>query len=159
MKLKFAMSALAACVLVSGTAMADGPKHKKHNRATSGSVAAGVATAGPNGAVAGGGAGSVATRPGMVQRQTRRTARTGDTVTTTTTACIPSSVATNSSNAAYVDPNRASSSSNTSGTAQGTGATASSSSGYATAENSPTAGTFADAAGESTATARNSRRC
>ena len=158
MKIKFAMSALAACVLVSGTAMADSPKHKKHNRVTSGSVAAGVAAAGPNGAVAGGGAGSVATKPGMTQRKMSRTSRDGDETTTTVTRCIPNSAATTSANTAFADRDSAAGASTTSGTAQGSGAVSASSDGYATAERSRT-GTFADASGASTATARPSRRC
>ena len=156
MKLKFAMSALAACVLVSGTAMADGPKHKKQ-RPVSGSVAAGVSAAGPNGAVAGGGAGSVATQPGMV-RQTRRSGNGATRTVETVTRCIPNSAATTSSNTAFADRNTAAGASTTSGTAQGSGAVSSSSDGYATAERTTTS-TYADAAGVSTATAAPSRRC
>lgn len=159
MKFKFAISALAACALASGAAMADPPKHnKKHNRATSGSVAAGIAAAGPNGAVAGGGAGSVATKPGMTQRQTRRSSQDGDRMTSTTTRCIPNSAATTSSNTAFADRKTAAGASTTSGTAQGSGEVSASSDGYATAERSRDS-SFADAAGASTATARPSRRC
>jgi len=157
MKLKLAMSALAACVLVSGTAMADGPKNKKQ-RPVSGSVAAGVAKAGPHGAVAGGGAGSASTMPGMTQRQTRRSGDNGDRMTTTERRCIPNSTATTSANTAFADRNTAAGASTTSGTAQGSGAVSSSSDGYATAERSREM-SFADASGGSTATAAPSRRC
>lgn len=158
MKVKLAISAVAACVLMSGTAMADGPKHKKHNRVTSGSVAAGVAAAGPGGAVAGGGAGSVATKPGMTQRQTRRSTGSMDRMTERTTRCIPNSVATTSSNTTFADADSAAGASTTSATGQGSGAVSATSDGYATAERT-NSGTFADASGVSTATARPSRRC
>jgi len=153
MKLKLATSALAACVLMAGSAMADPPKHKK-NRTSSTSVAAGVTASGPQGAVAGGGAGSQV----VVQNRSRRSGHTSN-QTADRSHCVPSNVATTSNNTAYVDPNRASSGSSTSGTASGSGTASSTSDGYATAENSPTTGTFADASGVSTAEATRSRRC
>jgi len=152
MKVKFAISALAACVLMSGTAMADGPKGKKQNR--SGSVAAGVAAAGPGGAVAGGGAGSTANQPGM----TRETRRNGD-HRMTRTACIPSSVATTSNNASHIDTKTASGASSTSATGQSSGAVSATSDGgvYAARDRNGTA--EVDAYGTSTARARPSQHC
>ena len=157
MNFKLAISAIAACTLVTGAALAEGPKHKK-NRATSGSVAAGVAAAGPNGAVAGGGAGSAASMPGMT-RETRRSGHGSNAIVTTSTRCIPNSAATTSANTAYADRNTAAGASTTSGTAQGSGTVSSTSDGGAYAARSSSGATEADAYGTSTATARTSRHC
>ncbi|HEX5866860.1 MAG TPA: hypothetical protein VFY72_04085 [Beijerinckiaceae bacterium] len=138
MKLKYAISAIAACAIMGGTAVADSGKHKK-GHGNSGSVAAGSAVAGPNGSRAAGGALSASTE--------RRGSR-----------CVASSAATTSNNATYTDRRRASASSSTSGTATGSGAVSSSSDGGVFAA-TDRVGSEADAYGTSTATARNSRRC
>lgn len=153
MKLKLVISAIAACTLMSGTALADGPKkHKKHNQATSQSsargVAAGVAAAGPGGAVAGGGAASE-----TMQRSTRR----GGGQAMATSRCAPGTTATNVAGATYSDRSRSSAAGTSSATASGSGTNQSSS----TLE----AGTYADkqgsdgyVAGTADAVARESTR-
>ena len=89
MKLTHLISAVAACAIMGGTALADGPgKHKRHNNNRSGSVAAGAAVAGPNGGAAVGGAASGSS-------------------TMAGTRCIPSSAATTSNNTTYTQRDRA----------------------------------------------------
>jgi hypothetical protein len=147
MKIKLAISAIAACALMSTTAMADSPKHKKQNRdrASAASVSGGVAAAGPRGAVAGGGAGNMVTR--------ERSGRTSGNV-----ACVPGTASTSTNGAVYTDRRSGSAAINTSGTAGGSGTVSSSSSGevYSQTDRS---GSQADAYGDSTASARTSRRC
>jgi hypothetical protein len=148
MKLKLAISAIAACALMGGTAMADGPKNKKHqnkDRASAASVAGGVAAAGPRGAVAGGGAGNQVMR----ERSGRGTANV---------ACVPGTASTSTNGAVYTSRRSGSAAINTSGTAAGSGAVSSSSEGevYSSTDRQ---GSQADAYGNSTATADRSRRC
>ena len=148
MKLKLAISAIAACALMGGTAMADGPKNKKHqnkDRASATSVAGGVAAAGPRGAVAGGGAGNQVMR----ERSGRGTANV---------ACVPGTASTSTNGAVYTSRRSGSAAINTSGTAAGSGTVSSSSEGdvYSSTDRQ---GSQADAYGNSTATAERSRRC
>ena len=149
MKLKLAISAIAACALMGGTAMADGPKNKKHqnkDRASAASVAGGVAAAGPRGAVAGGAAGN------QVMRDRSGSTRTG------AVACVPGTASTSTNGAVYTSRRSGSAAINTSGTAAGSGTVSSSSEGdvYSSTDRQ---GSQADAYGNSTATAQNSRRC
>lgn len=139
MKLKLVISALAACTLMSGTALADGPKKpKKHeqkheqttNESSARGVAAGGAAAGPNGAVAVGGAASE-----TMQRTTRRGDRRG----MVSSRCAPGTTATNVAGATFSDRDRSSAAGTSSATASGSGDNRSSS----TLE----AGTFADREG------------
>ena len=148
MKLKLAISAIAACALMSGTAMADGPKNKRHQnkeRASSASVAGGVAAAGPRGAVAGGAAGNQVMR----ERSGRSTANV---------ACVPGTASTSTNGAAYTSRRSGSAAISTNGTAAGSGTVSSSSEGevYSSTDRQ---GSQADAYGNSTATAERSRRC
>lgn len=147
MKLKLAISAVAACTLMSGAAMADGPKNKQNkDRASSSSAAGGVAAAGPGGAVAGGAAGSQATR----ERSGRMSNRN--------VVCVPGTASTSTNGAVYTDRRTGSAAINTNGTASGSGAVSSSSEGevYSSTDRN---GSQADAYGNSTATAQPSRRC
>ena len=150
MKLKLAISTIAACALFTGGAMAEGPKGKKdkhqRDRAAAASVAGGVAAAGPRGAVAAGAAGSEVMR----ERSGRMTSRN--------TACVPGTASTSTTGAAYTDRRTGSAAINTNGTAAGSGAVSSSSEGevYSSTDRS---GSQADAYGNSTASARPSRRC
>jgi hypothetical protein len=139
MKVPFTISAIAACALISGAALADSPRQKnRHHGASSGSVAAGAAIAGPRGGTAVGGAGNVSM--------------------TSNTRCAPSTASTTSNNATYTDRRRASGASSTSGTASGSGAVSANSDGgsYSATDRM---GSEADTYGTSNATARNSRRC
>lgn len=161
MKLKLAIS-VAAATLISGAALAD--QQNQRNQTTSGSVAVGTSAAGPQGAVANGGAGSAAmqsSKHGQKMRKHNRN-RGGDQMSerTSTQRCIPSSAATTANNTAYADANRAAGSSSTSGTAQGAGSVASASGGEAYATRDTEFGTDAGASGASVATAREpTRRC
>lgn len=149
MKLKLAISTFAAVALMSGTAMADGPKNKKQNkerdRASAASVAGGVAAAGPRGAVAGGGAGNrvMRDRSGRMMR--------GDN-------CVPGTASTSTNGAVYTSRRSGSAAINSSGTAAGSGAVSSSSEGEVYSQTDRN-GSQADAYGNSTATSAPSRRC
>ena len=148
MKLKLAISAIAACALMGGTAMADGPKNKKHqnkDRASAAGVAGGVAAAGPRGAIAGGAAGN------QVMRE-----RSGGGMAAV--ACVPGTASTSTNGAVYTSRRSGSAAINTSGTAAGSGTVTSSSEGdvYSSTDRQ---GSQADAYGNSTATAERSRRC
>lgn len=147
MKTKLAISALAACMIMTTPALAGDKKGKndKRDQASSQSVAVGGTAAGRDGAVAVGGAGSRAE-----QRAMRRNNRT---------ACVPGSVATTSNQSVYTDRRTGSAASSTSGTASGSGTVRSSSTGdvYSSTDQN---GSTADAYGESTAVAREpTRRC
>lgn len=148
MRTNFAISALATCMILATPALADGKNKNKRahgQQQSSQSVAGGVAAAGPNGAAAGGLAGS---------RAEQRQMRSGD-----RTACVPGSVATNSSQSVYTDRRTGSAASTTGGTATGSGGVSSSSTGdvYSSTDRN---GSTADAYGESTASAREpTRRC
>jgi hypothetical protein len=149
MKIKLAISTIAACALIGGTAMAEGPKSKKHqnrDRAAAASVSGGVAAAGPRGAVAGGAAGSQA------MRDTSGRTRSGRVL------CVPGTASTSTSGAVYTDRRSGSAAINTNGTAAGSGTVTSSSEGevYSSTDRS---GSQADAYGNSTAGATASRRC
>lgn len=163
MKLKLAISAIAACALMGGTAMADGPKHKKHqnkdqhqsenqnqdqnkDRASAASVAGGVAAAGPRGAVAAGAAGN------QVMRERSGRTRTGNVV------CVPGTASTSTNGAVFTSRKSGSAAISTNGTAAGSGTVSSSSEGevFSSTDRS---GSQADAFGNSTATAERSRRC
>ena len=156
MKLKLAISAIAACALMGGTAMADSPKHKKHHnkgqhqsqnkdRASAASVAGGVAAAGPRGAVAAGAAGNQVMR----ERSGRGTANV---------ACVPGTASTSTNGAVFTSRRSGSAAINTNGTAAGSGTVSSSSEGEVFSSTDRT-GSQADAFGNSTATAERSRRC
>ena len=118
MNLKLAIATLAACTMLTGTALADSPKNnKKQNRgqATSTSVTGGVTAAGPNGAVAGGVSGAQGTQ----ERQGRRGTRT----------TVPSTASTNTSGSVYTTRDSGAAAINTGGAASGSGAVSSSSEG------------------------------
>lgn len=148
MKLKLAISALAATALMSGAAMADGPKNRKQDRdrASAASVAGGAAVAGPRGAAAGGVAGN------EVMRDRSGRTRSGS------VACVPGTASTSTNGAVYTDRRSGSAAINTGGTAGGSGTVSSSSEGevYSSTDRD---GSQADAYGNSTATAQRSRRC
>lgn len=150
MKLKLAISAIAACALMGGTAMAEGPKHhKKHqnkDRASAASVAGGVAAAGPRGAVAAGAAGS------EVMRERAGRTRTGNVL------CVPGTASTSTNGAVFTSRRSGSAAINTNGTAAGSGTVSSSSEGEVFSS-TDRQGSQADAFGNSTATAERSRRC
>lgn len=154
MRSKFAIPALAACVLIGGTALADERKAPR-SETSAGSVAGGAAAAGPDGAVAGGGAASKVKH----MRQGRRHARDRDNQANRNAACLPGTASTSTSGAAYTDRRRGSAAINTSGTASGSGTVRSSSEGdvFSSTDKS---GSTADAYGVSDAVAREpSRAC
>jgi hypothetical protein len=154
MKFKLAISALAACTLMSGAALADAPqkKNKNQNQSSSGSVAGGVAVAGPDGAGAAGVAGSRAQNRQM-QRQHRKHGNSGQQAMTTQRACVPGTASTSTTGAAYTDRRTGSASIATNGTASGDGTVRSSSEGEVYSSTDKT-GSQADAYGNSTAVAR-----
>jgi hypothetical protein len=142
MNLKIAIATLAACTMLTGTALADSPKHnKKQNRgqATSTSVTGGVTAAGPNGAVAGGVSGAQGTT--QTSDRNRRTRMQA-----------PSTASTNTSGAVYTTRDSGSAAINTGGAASGSGAVRSSSEGevYSSTDRQ---GSEADAYGNSEAEA------
>lgn len=157
MKLKLALSAIAACTLMSGAALADAPQQQTTNNSASGSAAGGVAGAGPNGAGAAGAAGS-----GAQTRQERRQARKADRNNggqqmSSRRACVPGTASTSTTGAAYTDRRTGSASIATNGTASGDGTVRSTSEGevYSSTDRE---GSQADAYGNSTAAAREPTR-
>lgn len=147
MNIKYAIAALAACTMLSGTALAEGPKNKnKQHRAQSSatSVAGGVAAAGRRGAVAGGVSAAQA-RQTMQGRQRRGGAMS-----------MPNSASTSTTGAVYTDRRRGSAAINTNGAAAGSGSVRSSSEGevYSSTDRQ---GSQADAYGVSDAEAQEAR--
>lgn len=159
MKFKLAISALAACTMMSGAALADSPQKKNKAQSSSGSVAGGVAVAGPDGAGAAGVAGSQAESRQM--RQQKRHGKKGQhQAMTAQRACVPGTASTSTTGAAYTDRRTGSASIATNGTASGDGTVRSSSEGEVYSSTDKT-GSQADAYGNSTAVAREptSRPC
>jgi hypothetical protein len=154
MKFKLAISALAACTLMSGAALADAPqkKNKNQNQTSAGSVAGGVAVAGPDGAGAAGVAGSRAQSRQMQRQQRRHGNKGGQQAMTTQRACVPGTASTSTTGAAYTDRRTGSASIATNGTASGDGTVRSSSEGEVYSSTDKT-GSQADAYGNSTAVA------
>lgn len=155
MKIKLAISALAACTLMSGAALADSPQKKK-TQSSSESGAGGVAVAGPNGAGAGGVAASRAQTREM-KRDQRRNKRGGQQAMTSSRACVPGTASTSTNGAVYTDRRTGSASIATNGTASGDGTVRSSSEGEVYSSTDKT-GSQADAYGTSTAVAREPTR-
>ena len=145
---KFAVPVIAASMIFSGAAMADGPDNKKNqnrpDRASSTSVSGGVAAAGPNGAVAGG----VGASQADVQRQNRqqrRANRNGQVE-------VPSSAATSTTGAVFTNRRSGSAAINTNGATSGAGSVSSSSQGDVFSSTDRD-GSEADASGSSDAQA------
>lgn len=139
MKLRYAIATLAACTMLSGTALADGPKNKhKKNRgqATSTSVTGGVAAANRRGAVAGGISGAQAT-------QSRRGNRM---------MSVPNTASTSTNGAVYTTRRSGSAAISTQGAAAGDGSVRSSSEGEVFSSTNQQ-GSEADAYGNSEAEA------
>lgn len=154
MKLKLAISAIAACTLMSSAALADGPKNKNKQRSSAESVSAGVAAAGPQGAVAGGVAASR-----VEQRQMNRNRNRGEMSQRSTARCVPGTASTSTSGAVFTDRRTGSAAINTNGTASGSGTVRSNSEGEVFSS-TDRQGSQADAYGNSTAVAREpTRRC
>lgn len=152
MKLKLALSAIAACSLVTGAALAEAQS------SSAGSGAGGVAAAGPRGSVAGGVAVSKAEQR-QQQRKARKHSGQQGQQAMSTTRCVPGTASTSTTGAVYTDRNAGSAAINTNGTASGSGTVRSSSEGdvYSSTDRS---GSQADAYGNSTAVAREpTRRC
>lgn len=120
MKLKLAIPALAASMLISGAALADdGPRGKNKNRSSATTVTGGVTAAGPNGAVAGGAA---ATQAEIMQQRRDRRAIRGQ-------VSLPNQATTSTSGSVYTDRRTGSAAINTNGAASGDGSVRSSSEG------------------------------
>lgn len=151
MNVKLAITALSACALIGGAALAERPHGNRHHRGDStrveGSAALGGAVAGRNGAAAVGGAatGSMDQTSGRNRQMTSQ-------------RCTPATTATNLGGAAYTNRNTGSAALSTSGTAGGSSSASSSSQGGASASTDPDFGSTADASGRSTANAT-SRPC
>jgi len=122
MKLTHAIAALAACTMMSGAALADGPKDKKHKQnsgqTSSTAVAGGVANADRNGATAAG-VGAAQSRQAM--RQQRRNGNQQ--------MNVPGSAATSTNGAVFTTRRSGSAAINTNGAATGSGSVRSSSEG------------------------------
>lgn len=143
MKLKYAVSAIAATMLMNGAAVADdGPKNKKQNRNAATSVSGGVAAADRRGAAAGGLSAAQSTRDARMNRRGMEG---------------PNAASTSTTGAVYTDRRRGSAAINTTGSATGSGAVRSSSEGevYSSTDRQ---GSQADAYGVSDAEAREPRR-
>lgn len=151
MKLKLAISAIAACALMGAPAVA-GPKNKKQQeRSSASSAAGGVAAAGPRGAVAGGAAGSQTSQ----ERTSGKRAQTGS--HPMATRCAPGSASTSTTGAVYTGRRSGSAAINTNGSASGSGTVRSTSEGEVYSSTTRQ-GSDADAYGNSTAVARESTR-
>lgn len=158
MKIKYVVSAIAACTLMSGAALADqrDQRNQSKQRSSAGSVAAGVAAAGPQGAVAGGGAASEAKQQ---RREMRRGRGANQQRAMSTQRCVPGTASTSTSGAAFSDRTSASAAGTTSGTASGSGTNRTSSNIDASAF-TDREGSDSFVAGGSTAVAREpTRRC
>lgn len=125
MNIKFAFPVIAASMIFSGAAMANGPdkkqKQDRSDRGSSTSVSGGVAAAGSDGAVAGG----VAASQADVQRQNRQQRRANR----DRQVQAPSSAATSTTGAVFTSRRNGSAAINTNGTASGAGSVSSSSEG------------------------------
>lgn len=156
MKFKLALSAIAACTLMSGAAVADVQKNKDNKeRVSARSGSAGVANAGPRGATAAGVSASEA-------QQTRQERRRGNdrmmndrrmNDRADRRACTPGTASTSTTGAVFTDRRSGSAAIDTRGTASGDGTVRSSSDGevYSSTDRR---GSTADAFGTSSAVAR-----